>query len=179
MPSGKTHDHITFIFSPIAGAMTIPKAFELANPNIPLIMAASCFFAGYMFGPDLDIHSDPYKRWGLARFIWLPYRKLVGKHRSFWSHGMCVGTLLRLVYLGAIPAAAIAAAIYFNKLPVTQEQLLMLAAQYKVELITALIGLELGAASHYLPDWFDTRRKKWFRKKKRSSSLSALKKRND
>ncbi len=28
-----------------------------------------------MFGPDLDIYSVQFQRWGFLRWIWLPYQK--------------------------------------------------------------------------------------------------------
>jgi uncharacterized metal-binding protein len=57
-------------------------------------------FGGLMFGPDLDIQSRQYTRWGPLRFIWLPY-KVAFRHRSRWSHGIVFGTLIRVVYFAA------------------------------------------------------------------------------
>jgi uncharacterized metal-binding protein len=51
-----------------------------------------------MFGPDLDIYSRQYQRWGWLRWIWLPYRKSMS-HRSILSHGILIGTLLRVAYI--------------------------------------------------------------------------------
>ena len=51
-----------------------------------------------MLGPDLDIHSIQYRRWGPLRWIWLPYQKAL-KHRSQLSHGPIIGTAVRVMYL--------------------------------------------------------------------------------
>src|SRR3982750_2608790 len=98
MPSGKTHDAITFIFA----APTFAIAWGLSG-SIALAMVATCamLFGGLMFGPDLDIQSRQYTRWGVFRFLWLPYR-VVFRHRSRWSHGIIFGTLIRVVYFTAV-----------------------------------------------------------------------------
>src|ERR1043166_5192149 len=84
MPSGKTHDLVTVALSPA-----------------PLAAAGAAeLFGGLMFGPDLDIQSRQYTRWGVFRFLWLPY-KTVFRHRSRWSHGIIFGTLIRVVYFAA------------------------------------------------------------------------------
>lgn len=50
-----------------------------------------------MFNGDLDIKSRPYNRWLLFKYIWLPYRKLFN-HRSIWTHGIIIGTIVRIIY---------------------------------------------------------------------------------
>ena len=54
-----------------------------------------------MFGPDLDIYSVQFKRWGYFKFIWLPYQKYL-RHRSFFSHGFIIGTVIRSLYFSLI-----------------------------------------------------------------------------
>ena len=58
-------------------------------------------FGGLMFGPDLDIQSRQYTRWGPLRLLWWPY-KVVFRHRSRWSHGIIFGTLIRVVYFAGV-----------------------------------------------------------------------------
>ena len=58
---------------------------------------AAMLFGGLMFGPDLDIQSRQYTRWGPLRLLWWPY-KVAFRHRSRWSHGIIFGTLIRVVY---------------------------------------------------------------------------------
>ena len=88
MPSGITHDRITLWTLPwIVG---ITYGFT-RNGEVTLILSGGFLFSGLMFGPDLDIHSIQYKRWGLFKGIWLPYRNLF-RHRSLFSHGLIIGS---------------------------------------------------------------------------------------
>ena len=100
--SRKTHDRITKLRTlAIAGLVAI-----ITFSFIIAIVATACFaFSGFMFGPDLDIHSRQYLRWPWLRWVWLPYQKRV-KHRSWVSHGPVAGTVLRLVYLALAVIAA-------------------------------------------------------------------------
>lgn len=99
MPSGKTHDAITFLLAAPAFA-----AGFAATGDVPISIAAAAafLFGGLMFGPDLDTVSKQYSRWGPLRLMWFPYRTAF-KHRSRWSHGLIFGTLFRVIYfLGVI-----------------------------------------------------------------------------
>ena len=61
----------------------------------------SCFafvLGGLWLSPDLDIQSKPLKRWGIFQLIWWPYQKII-PHRSILSHGLLLGTLIRVTYL--------------------------------------------------------------------------------
>ncbi len=100
MPSGKTHDAVTVVLA----APTFLVAWGLTG-SLWLACQATCamLFGGFMFGPDLDIQSKQYTRWGLFRFLWLPYRA-VFRHRSRWSHGILLGTLIRVLYFTGIVA---------------------------------------------------------------------------
>ncbi len=94
MPSGKTHDAITLILAgPVFGATF------LATHDIWLstVAAVGFLFGGFMFGPDLDTVSKQYSRWKFLKLLWFPYRSFF-KHRSRWSHGLILGTFLRVVY---------------------------------------------------------------------------------
>lgn len=107
MPSGKTHDAITFILA----APTFAAAWGVSN-SIALAAVTTCamLFGGLMFGPDLDIQSRQYTRWSIFRFIWLPYRTIF-RHRSRWSHGIIFGTLIRVIYFALVIALLVAAAV--------------------------------------------------------------------
>lgn len=107
MPSGRTHDAITFILA--APALAVSYA---ATGSVPFagVFTAAFLFGGLMFGPDLDTVSKQYSRWRFFRFLWFPYRSFF-KHRSRWSHGLIFGTFLRVVYFaGAVTIAALLAA---------------------------------------------------------------------
>src|ERR1043165_9727701 len=97
MPSGKTHDLVTVALAPA----TVAAGWGLTG-SLTMSAAATAaeLFGGLMFGPDLDIQSRQYTRWGVFRFLWLPY-KTVCRHRSRWSHGIIFGTLIRVVYFAA------------------------------------------------------------------------------
>jgi uncharacterized metal-binding protein len=168
MPSGRTHDSITLWSLPLLAGLTFART---QSSSLTLFVSGSYLFSGLMFGPDLDVYSHQYKRWGLLRWIWLPYRRSM-RHRSFWSHGPIVGTVVRVVYLflwvgllgtGGIVVGAIGVQLLSktNDWFVLAQQwwsssLSFLARspqQYPSETIAIAIGLELGAMSHALSDW--------------------------
>jgi len=131
MADGKTHDLITYVTClPVAGV-----AWYFYGLEVSLIILMTYLFAGLMFNGDLDIHSNPYKRWGPIRFIWLPYRGMI-KHRSFWSHGILIGTLIRVLWI----------------LPFLIPFLWLIEYKPNHYTIIILVGLELGAISHILAD---------------------------
>jgi len=95
MPSGRTHDQITrWTLPPIA----VGAWLYTGNFWSTLLVSASYFFSATCFNGDLDTVSKPYFRWGWLRFIWVPYQKIM-PHRSVFSHGPILGTLIRLAYL--------------------------------------------------------------------------------
>ena len=170
MPSGVTHDRITIWILPWIVGVTYCLT---RNGELTLIFSGGYFFSGMMFGPDLDIHSLQYKRWGMIRGIWLPYRRFL-KHRSIFSHGFIIGTCVRLIYLFLIIACisilvvAIAQLIFgftWNWQDFAQRQLSLLINKYPQETIALFIGLEIGAMSHSVSDWIGSRRKLRLKKK--------------
>ena len=162
MPSGKTHDAITFLFvAPIFGASFIVTK----NVAISAVITVAFLFGGLMFGPDLDTMSKQYTRWSLFRFLWFPYQK-VFKHRSRWSHGLVFGTLLRVIYfIGILTIVSFLLAYIFatytgGDLP----RIMEFAQTWKqigafirtnigdYAMPSAFVGLWLGAASHTFTD---------------------------
>ena len=108
MPSGKTHDAITWLAAvPTAGAAWLLTGSVL----LAAVVTAATLFGGLMFGPDLDIQSRQYTRWGVFRFIWWPY-KVVFRHRSRLTHGIVFGTLIRVLYFVGMLALISAAGFY-------------------------------------------------------------------
>jgi uncharacterized metal-binding protein len=94
MPSARGHDIITVAAAP----PTFIATYLLTHStDLSLIATAATLFAGFMFGPDLDIHSKQYTRWGPFAFLWWPY-KVVFSHRSRLSHGIIFGTAIRVLY---------------------------------------------------------------------------------
>ena len=156
MPSGRTHDKITIWCLPPVAGVTF-----LATNSLPLtvITALAFLVGGFMLGPDLDIRSIQYKRWGPLRWIWLPYQKTL-KHRSQLSHGPIIGTALRVAYLSVwIVLFTFAIAEVLNILwdaQLTWQNLSVTfrgwGNRYLTEWLAVLIGLELGAISHSASD---------------------------
>ncbi|HEY9625922.1 MAG TPA: metal-binding protein [Coleofasciculaceae cyanobacterium] len=173
MPSGKTHDRITLWALPVVAGLTLAATRQ---SMATLMICAGFLFGGLMLGPDLDIHSIQYKRWGWLRWIWLPYRGSM-KHRSPWSHAPITGTTVRVIYLlawlGFAGFASLALANEFWQLGWTWDEIGRVIQrslwQNRLEAIAFVIGLELGAFSHYTADWLVSshKRKKKKRAKKR------------
>src|SRR5690242_17939681 len=110
MPSGRTHDLITFLLVP----PTVVAAYYFTGDRaVTAIMTATMVFGGLMFGPDLDIQSKQYTRWGPLRFIWFPY-KVALAHRSRLSHGILFGTLIRIVYFLAVVTILLAISLFIR-----------------------------------------------------------------
>ncbi len=172
MPSGITHDRITLWTLPW---ITLGTYILTRHGEITLITSGGFLFSGLMFGPDLDIYSLHYQRWGILRGIWRPYRKLF-RHRSIFSHGPIIGTLVRVFYLllivtfWAIIFVAIAQLFWgfeWNWQRFMLQQLSLLKTQYFAETMALFLGLEFGAMSHYLSDLITTNYKR--QKKKKSN----------
>lgn len=170
MPSGATHDRITLWTLPwITGI-----AYGLTrNGELTLILSVGFLFSGLMFGPDLDIYSVQFKRWGILQTIWMPYR-LFFRHRSIFSHGPIIGTCVRVLYLFVFIALfaifAVAIAQLFLGFPWNWQEFALtksrlLANQYPREALALFCGLELGAMSHSISDLIGShRRRRWKRK---------------
>lgn len=168
MPSGRTHDRVTLWSLPVVAAI----AFERTrSSNLTLLVAGGFLLGGLMFGPDLDTYSRQYQRWGILRWIWLPYQKSI-RHRSPLSHGLLLGTAIRVVYiaiwvalLGAIAISLSAVARQLSG----EDRIWHVLASQDIKGMAAwmgrslqsnlsqwfalLVGLELGAMSHSLCDW--------------------------
>ncbi len=120
-----------------------------------------------MFGPDLDIYSRQYQRWGLLRWIWIPYQKSL-RHRSFLSHGPIIGTTLRVIYLSGVVGilvilGTVVAQILGNGDWSRQflNETVGRSLNHIPELLALFLGLELGAMSHSLSDWSNSAYKRF------------------
>lgn len=162
MPSGRTHDQITFICLPWVGALALLVTLNL---GVTLCLCGGFLFSGLMFGPDLDIYSKQYQRWGPLKFIWLPYQKVL-RHRSWLSHGPVVGTVLRLLYLGFWISCVLMGCELASRVWHLSWQILSLETvleqmwgQFPHSCIALLLGLEVGAMSHSISDGVSSGRK--------------------
>ncbi|MFB2922706.1 MULTISPECIES: metal-binding protein [Aerosakkonema] len=157
MPSGGTHDRITLWSLPVVAGFTFGQT---QSGNLTLLVSGGFLFGGLMFGPDLDIYSRQFQRWGWLRWIWIPYQKSL-RHRSFLSHGPIIGTALRSLYLicGIVALGSLLCLVaqWLGVGIASWQELakLVLASlgQHYNEWIALYIGLELGAMSHSLSDW--------------------------
>jgi uncharacterized metal-binding protein len=90
------HDALT-----VAAAAALAPAYYVLAPHpdatTAAILSGACLLSGLMFSPDLDLPSRSRRRWGPVGIFWAPYEKLV-PHRSWISHSIVVGPLLRLLY---------------------------------------------------------------------------------
>jgi len=162
MPSGKTHDAVTFFLV----APTFAATWKTTE-SLPLaaVVTAAFLFGGLMFGPDLDTRSKQYTRWSIFCFLWYPYQAFFA-HRSRWSHGLIFGTLLRVVYfMGALTLLSFIITYFLAAYSGgTVPDLMEFAGTWRQigEVVRAncgddaftatFVGLWLGAASHTLTD---------------------------
>jgi uncharacterized metal-binding protein len=162
MPSGKTHDAVTFLLV----APTFVATWKITeNLAVAAVVTAAMLLGGLMFGPDLDTHSKQYTRWGIFSFLWYPY-KVFFSHRSRWSHGLLFGTLIRVVYfMGALTLIAFLILYVVNTWQggappdfwevakswgLIGEYVRVNIGEYAFP--AAFVGLWIGAASHTLTD---------------------------
>jgi uncharacterized metal-binding protein len=167
MPSGRTHDRVTLWSLPW---ITLGTVWITRRGDLGLIVASGFLFSGLMLSPDLDLKSRPFQRWGWLRIIWIPYQKVLS-HRSTLSHGFVIGTTVRLLYLVtilffvAIFGVAIAQLILgfdWNWQTAIAQGFRWIKEHYP-SAIALFLGLELGAASHYLADWIGSTHKRYQR----------------
>lgn len=166
MPSGKTHDAVTFLFAAPVFAATWKITEHLPES---ILVAAAFLVGGLMFGPDLDTMSKQYVRWGIFKVLWYPYQAFF-KHRSRWSHGLVFGTFLRVVYfMGVLTLLSFLGAYIYatytgGDLPRLIEFMKAWSGIGEVMrehfgeyvFIALFAGLWLGAASHTLTDMAGT-----------------------
>ncbi len=161
MPSGKVHDNIAFLS--LIPIFALGYFWGKLNLTDNLLLTFSCLFCQLMFGPDLDTNSKQYKRWGLLRLIWLPYRKILG-HRSRYTHGLLWGPIIRCIYLTIASFTLLIATLYainyfleINLFPLLVEIFLFIITSFTLEnflniFVPILCGLFIGTAIHTLTD---------------------------
>lgn len=170
MPSGRTHDLITFVIAPpvFAGAQ-----YYAGETGLAATATVAMVFAGLMFGPDLDLDSKPYRRWGPLRFIWKPYQMALS-HRSRLSHGLVFSTIFRILYFIAVTTLLAASFLYVRQRYLYGAQTTWGTEFERVSLdlgqfwrttdqryfYAGFAGLWIGAAAHTLADIIFTVTKK-------------------
>jgi len=140
MPNANTHDLITVISSPIVIGFSYYITEDIKTTSIIFI----CFlFASFMFNGDLDIVSRPYNRWWVFKMIWIPYQ-IMFEHRSVFTHGIIIGTIVRLIYVGIIPLGL----IYLKN---GNFDIILNYLTWN-EIFFIVLGLELGSSVHTISD---------------------------
>ncbi|MDD2438836.1 MAG: DUF2227 family putative metal-binding protein [Methanosarcinaceae archaeon] len=153
MPDGKTHNKINIIIlfliliglhSPLC-SKTLP--LEYLSPGSIALFAFSFLVGTYYLSPDLDIKSDPFKRWGPFRYIWWPYQKLFG-HRGM-LHNPILGPLIIILTVGLVFVAPVVLALDLSAKEVPQEYLISLFA-----------GIVFSIEIHIVADALSTKKKR-------------------
>jgi uncharacterized metal-binding protein len=179
MPSGRTHDRITLWSLPVVAGVTFVNT---QSGNLTLLVSGGFLFSGLMFGPDLDIYSRQFQRWGWLRILWIPYQKRL-RHRSFLSHGFVIGTTLRILYLAswlalvAIFACGIAQIFWGTgwQWQYLVQEVQRSLFQHPAEWLAVYIGLELGAMSHSASDWGSSTYKRFKNRQIKGKKIAARK----
>ncbi|MDJ0517978.1 MAG: metal-binding protein [Trichodesmium sp. MO_231.B1] len=177
MPSGSTHDRITLWSLPIITGLSFGL---VRSTHLTLFVSGGFLFSGLMFGPDLDINSRQFQRWGWFKWLWRPYQSSLN-HRSFLSHGPIIGTALRLLYLLTWLSVLVVLGLIIDELLSSEGRTLgfiaslwrSLSLHYQ-EVIALLVGIELGAMSHSVSDWSSSAYKR-FKTKGLSGLLPQIK----
>ena len=160
MATGRDHDRTSLILSAPMGLLIA----LLLDPTCGLITTAAFAFGGLWLSPDLDTRSNALRRWGILRFIWWPYRRVL-PHRSFWSHGPLLGTTGRLLLLIAW-LSLVSAFFPWTETFVVINMLKNVWNAQPQRMAAFLIGLEASVWLHLILDG-DPLPKEWNRRRKR------------
>lgn len=97
MPNHTTHEYVGIACTP-----AIIAACVYTQQSIPItaITTVCYIFSTYYLSPDLDhdVGAASYRRWGILRFLWYPYKRLI-KHRSWISHSGPLSATIKLLYI--------------------------------------------------------------------------------
>ena len=159
MASGQEHEKSTKQWA-LPFAILIGLLF---NAQSGLISGAAFLTGGLWLSPDLDTNSIAIKRWGILQGLWWPYQKVI-PHRSIFSHGPFIGTVLRVIYLLSLSFLILSLLQPFG-IDIAQS-IKELIQQNPNNFLATLLGLEASAWLHLIkdgdptpPEW----RKLWHR----------------
>ncbi len=161
MPSGRAHDQITIV----TAALSLPVWWMVSPVQDAWAYCAGVaayIFSGFYLSSDLDTKSVAIKRWGVFKFLWYPYQRLV-PHRSWVSHGIGVGPIVRAVYFAAALWLFARCALWLIDewiIPVNRDSLILAVAVDLAKVVFlhrrwaewALGGLVLGGLAHTMAD---------------------------
>ena len=149
MATGRCHDSTTL-------ALTLPLGLLVGlwqGPMLGVTAAAAFLLGGLWLSPDLDTCSRPSRRWGPLALLWWPYRHVV-RHRGWLSHTPLLGTLTRLLYLGALALMTLTIGHWAGgpHPGVMLSGLKQLWLDEQPLLITAVVAIEASAWLHLIQD---------------------------
>ena len=164
MSSGSFHDKVGLV----SWAMGTAIAASQFTPAGTALLSAG-FLSGVLWlSPDIDaMHHRPCKRWGILKWIWIPYHETHGHRSEDWwklfsrwgyrGHWPVFGSAERLLYLSLWfgIASAIAAIILLNLAP---ESAIDWITSVDIQGIWASLtvfwmGLEASCCLHILCDY--------------------------
>jgi uncharacterized metal-binding protein len=90
MPSGKKHITINWLILAILNILIFIFYSDISIKHY-VFFNISFLLVSYYISPDLDIDSSVYRRWGIMRWIWYPYREVM-KHQGA-SHSFIWGPI--------------------------------------------------------------------------------------
>lgn len=109
MASGQVHTAVTLgATAGLGGGFAL--GYFTHDPTIVLLVGCG-IIAGVFIGPDLDVDGGNISEYHIRKLLkvtflwsafWRPYR-LALRHRSFWSHGPIVSTVIRIAYIFSPP----------------------------------------------------------------------------
>lgn len=158
MPSGKVHDKVSFALLPLVAGGSYYITNDIKQTGI---LSVSYIFSALMFSGDLDIRSKQTNRWKFLKFIWIPYKKMF-RHRSKFTHGVVLGTIIRVLYLTAVIIGFLILGnlfsnFIFGKEVVDIKMFIENSKNIIIEnsqiVLTIFIGLMIGSLSHSLTDF--------------------------
>lgn len=127
---GQLHDLATWVTVPATVGL-----ISLINPGAIPISVVSHLLSGIWFSPDLDLKGHircrcwhRWRRLGLGG-LWDWYPRFVPKHRHYLSHGILIGSAIRMLPIWAF-----------------------LAWANPVWLLPAYIGAEIAVVTHLIVD---------------------------
>ncbi len=146
MPSGKTHlkieSGLLFGWTALAGYLLAMRA---VGPDVVVAFTLAYAVSMLLLSPDLDlVRSRAFRRWGAARWIWIPYA-LLFRHRRL-SHHPLLGPLTRVAYLGGIVGAVGAVIVVAIGRP------LRVVVPPSELLLAVVLGLYLPNVTHVVAD---------------------------
>jgi uncharacterized metal-binding protein len=173
VPETPVHDRITLI----SAGLLAPVFLAIPSENRWIswgVLTGSYLLSGLAFSCDLDIQAAEYRRWGPLRWMWWPYARMV-LHRSWLSHGLVVGPLLRLIYFALVVDLIVVLGVAVVGLGgwlagfeafgwLGQWHLFWagLVRDHPRFFADVLVGFVLGGAAHSIPDWLTTGVKRIF-----------------